>query len=339
MATIKDVAKDTGFSVTTVSRALNGYDDVSEETRRTIRASAERLQYSPNMLARTLVTKKSRTIGLLVTNLKRESAKDNFVFDVLCGITEYVSHNNYEMMLLSTSTSRQKNKTFLQLIQERNLDGVIIQGLKKDDPYLNEAIKSTIPTVLIDIPIENETTGYVTSNQSEGVRTAIKFLYRLGHRKIAFMNGHKYAYVSEVRLKAYLSALQELNITFDDSLLCFGDFEEDIAYHTALNFILNHPDVTAIFCASDVMALGVLRAARELSVKVPEDISIIGFDDILLTKYVTPTISTVAQSPYDLGVSATSLLLKLIDGSHTTHHLIMENELIVRESTSKKKSF
>ncbi|MBC1667347.1 LacI family transcriptional regulator [Listeria welshimeri] len=333
MATIKDIAKDTGFSVTTVSRALNGYSDVNEETRALIRASAKKLQYSPNMLAQSLVTKKSKIIGLLVTDLKRESVKDNFVFEVLCGVSEYVATVDYEMILISTTTSRQRNKTFSQVVGERNLDGVIIQGLKKDDPYLTEAVASTLPTVLIDIPIENTTTGYVTSNQGDSVKTAIKYLSRLGHQKIAFMNGHKHAYVSEIRFKAYQEALSEIGIPYDDNLLFYGDFEEEKAYQTAFNFLLARQEVSAIFCASDIMALGVLKAARELQIRIPEDLSIIGFDNILLTSYVSPSLSTVAQNPFELGRVASTIVLDIINQQPSTHHQILKNELIIRESS------
>ncbi|MBC1793718.1 LacI family DNA-binding transcriptional regulator [Listeria booriae] len=333
MATIKDIAKDTGFSITTVSRALNGYSDVNEETRSIIRASAKKLQYSPNMLAQSLVTKKSKTIGLLVTDLKRESVKDNFVFEVLCGVSEYVATIDYEMILISTTTSRQRNKTFSQVVGERNLDGVVIQGLKKDDPYLTEAVASNLPTVLIDIPIENSTTGFVTSDQEDSVKTAIKYLSRLGHRKIAFMNGHKHAYVSEIRFKAYQEALSEIGIDYDEKLLCYGDFEEEKAYQTALNFLLATQGVSAIFCASDIMALGVLQAARELQISVPAELSIIGFDNILLTRYVSPSLSTVAQNPFELGKAAAQLVLEIINETSSDHHLILQNELIVRDSS------
>jgi LacI family transcriptional regulator len=335
LATIKDIAQATGFSVTTVSRALNGYDDVSEHTRLIIRKTAEQLNYIPNILARTLVTKKSKTIGLLVSDLKRESSKDNFVFSVLCGVSEYVAKKDYEMILLSTSTSRQKNKNFLQIIQERNLDGVVIQGLKTDDPYLKEAVESSIPTVLIDIPVENKTTGYVTCNQADGIRTAVKYLVRLGHRKIAFMNGHKQAYVCKIRLDAYRSTLKTLNIGYDQSLVCDGDFNEDIAYHAALNFLIYHTDVTAMICASDIMALGVLRAARELEIHIPENLSLIGFDNILLTQYVTPSLTTIAQDPYALGISATTLLLNMLSGNTEEKHVVLPSELIIRDSTGK----
>ncbi|MBC1424110.1 LacI family DNA-binding transcriptional regulator [Listeria seeligeri] len=333
MVTIKDIAKDTGFSVTTVSRALNGYSDVNEETRAIIRASAQKLQYSPNMLAQSLVTKKSKIIGLLVTDLKRESVKDNFVFEVLCGVSEYVTTVDYEMILISTTTSRQRNKTFSQVVGERNLDGVIIQGLKKDDPYLTEAVASDLPTVLIDIPIENSTTGYVTSDQVDSVKTVIKYLSRLGHKKIAFMNGHKHAYVSEIRFKAYQESLSEIGIPYDDNLLFYGDFEEEKAYQTAFNFLLARQEVSAIFCASDIMALGVLQAARELRIRVPEDLSIIGFDNILLTRYVSPSISTVAQNPFELGTVASKLVLDIINQKSSEHHQILKNKLIIRESS------
>ncbi len=336
MVTIKDIAKDTGFSVTTVSRALNGYHDVNENTRAIIHASAQKLQYIPNMFAQSLVTKKSKTIGLLITDLKRESVKDNFVFEVLCGVNEYVSQMDYEMVLISTTTARQRNKTFTQVVGERNLDGVIIQGLKKDDPYLTEAVTSELPTVLIDIPIENSSTGYVTSNQEESVKTAIKYLFRLGHEKIGFMNGHKHAYVSETRFKAYRDTLSELNLEFDENLVCYGDFEEEKAYQAALNFLLTTSNVSAFFCVSDIMALGVLKAARELQIEVPEELSIVGFDNILLSRYVSPPLTTIAQNPFELGGAAANLVLDIINNTSSKHYFVLSNELIVRHSSGPK---
>ncbi|MCU9613169.1 LacI family transcriptional regulator [Caldibacillus lycopersici] len=334
MVTLKDLARITGYSVTTVSRALNGYDDVNKETRDIILAAAEKLEYTPNINAQSLVTKRSKTIGFLVSDLKRESAKDNFTFEVLCGISEFVTEAGYEMILLSTSSSKQKNKTFRQIVSERNLEGIIIQGLKKEDPYLQEAIKGSVPTVLVDIPIENETTGYVTSNQHDSVKKAIKYLARLGHRNIAYMNGHKHAYVSEIRYQSYKEGLSEAGLEVDENLVCYGDYEEEKAYRASLDFLLSNPEVTAFFCASDIMALGVLKAAKELKLDVPKDLSIIGFDNILLTQYTSPTLSTIGQKPFELGKRGTELLLEIIQNSSTQRHIIIQNELILRESTA-----
>lgn len=147
------------------------------------------------------------------------------------------------------------------------------------------------------------------------------------------MNGHKHAYVSEIRFKAYQEALAEIGIDFDEKLLCYGDFEEEKAYQIALNFLLATQDVSAIFCASDIMALGVLQAARELQIRIPQELSIIGFDNILLTRYVSPSLSTVAQNPFELGKAAAQLVLEIINKTSSAHHLILQNELIVRESS------
>lgn len=336
MITLKDIAKETGFSVTTVSRALNNYPDVSQKTKKIIQDKANMLNYTPNIIAQNLVMKKSKTIGLLVTDLKREGLKDNFTYEVLCGVTEESMLFDYEIILLTTTSSRQKNKNFQQVVNERKLDGIVVQGLKMDDAYLEEAIHSNTPTVLIDIPIENETTGYVTSNQTTSVFNAILYLYQLGHKNIAFMNGHAQAYVSDIRFNAYKDALDHLKIPFKESFVAHGDYSEEISYQAFINLILQNPKITAIFCASDIMALGVLKAAKELNIKVPENLSVIGFDNILLTQYVTPTLSTIAQHPFILGKEAVSLLISIINNnSETPHHRIINNDFIVRESTSK----
>ncbi|WP_050616645.1 LacI family DNA-binding transcriptional regulator [Bacillus testis] len=334
MVTIKDIAKATGFSITTVSRALNGYLDVNENTRKKIQEVADRLGYSPNMLARGLVMKNSHTVGFLITDLKRSSVKDNFLFQTLCGAMDYLQHLEYELVMLTTTTSKQRNKTYQQLCNERNLDGVIIQGLKTDDPYLQEAKESGKPCVLIDIPAHSSKTGYVTTNQLESAKQATKYLYRMGHRNIAFINGHDSAYVSKERLKGYKQALEECGIDDRPEFVCNGGFDEDQAKQCAISLVLAYPEITAIFCASDVMALGVIKAAREMSIAVPEELSIIGFDNILLSEYVTPSLTTIAQDPYEIGRMAAEMMVSFIEGKETEPIVTLNNQLIVRDSTA-----
>lgn len=170
MTTIKDIARVAGVSVTTVSRALNGYEDVNEGTRRKIMQVAKDLNYSPNILARGLVMNKSKTIGLLVSGLNRQSAKDHFTFEVLSGINECVSEKDYDLVLFSTNSTKQREKTYSQLCRERRVDGVILSGIKTDDPYLQEVIDSDIPCILIDIPIWTDTVGYVTTDNVLGAK-------------------------------------------------------------------------------------------------------------------------------------------------------------------------
>lgn len=338
MATIKDIAKATGFSITTVSRALNGYSDVSEKTRKKIKETAERLNYSPNALARSLVQKKSKTIGLLISGLSREGAKDNFTYEVLCGINDITGLNGYDLVLFSTTTSKQKEKTYTQLCRERSVDGVIIMGMKRSDPYLKEIIESDIPCVLVDIPITTDTVGYVASDHKEGARQAVVHLLKLNHRNIAMINGHSEAYVSELRLEGYMEALAGAGIEFKDEWVVDGKYEEEPARQAALTLLREHPEITAIFCASDIMAIGALKAAEQLNRKVPDQLSIVGFDDIVLASYTTPPLTTIAQDKYQLGVSATELIIDLMEGNQPSDgpKKILENQLVIRYSTAKK---
>lgn len=336
MATLKDISKATGFSITTVSRALNGYFDVNEETKKKIQETAEKLGYSPNILARSLVMKQSKTLGFIVTDLKRESTKDNIMFETLCGISDFLATSDYEFVLLSTTTSKQRNKTYKQLCTERQLDGVIIQGLKMEDPYLQEAVQSHVPCVLIDIPAQGQNIGYVTSNQLESAKQAVKYLHRMGHTEIAFVNGSENAHVSKVRKMGYEEALKELNIKINEEYIVNGDFSEEKAKQVIIPLLITRPEITAVFCASDVMALGVLQAARDLKLKVPEDLSIVGFDNIILSKYVSPPLTTVGQFPYKMGMAAAKMLMNIIEGKQRDNTIEVKNELMVRGSVAAK---
>lgn len=332
MTTIKDIAKASGVSVTTVSRALNGYSDVNEKTRRKIIEVAEVLNYSPNSLARGLVMKKSKTIGLLVSGFNKESIKDNFTFEVLTGINQFAAETDYDLVLFNTNSSKQREKTYAQLCKERRVDGAIIQGIKTDDPYLKEVVDSDIPCVLVDIPIKTENVGYVTTDNVLGAEKAVSYLLELGHRHVAMINGHEFAFVSEERLQGYKNVLKSATIKFRKEWVVNGLFQESAAEEQARILLESFPEITAIFCASDLMALGCIKAAQKLGRTVPEQLSVIGYDDILLASYVTPSLSTIAQNKALLGYSAAKLLIQMLEGEAKPQSIIIETELIERES-------
>ncbi|MDZ5471215.1 LacI family DNA-binding transcriptional regulator [Bacillus sp. 31A1R] len=335
MTTIKDIAKVAGVSVTTVSRALNGYSDVNEKTRQKIMAVAKELKYSPNTLARSLVMNKSNTIGLLVSGLTRSSAKDNFTFKILSGVNEYLSNSGYDLVLFSTTSTKQREKTYTELCRERRVDGVIMQGIKTDDPYLIEVVDSDIPCVLIDIPIESDTVGYVTTDNISGAKKAVQHLLELGHKKIAMVNGHEFAFVSKRRLEGFMEAHHEMNVPVNPSWIVSGAFDEDEAERQALKLLTDFPEITAVFCASDLMALGVIKAAKKLKIDIPTQLSIVGYDDILLASYVSPALTTVAQDIYQMGYKSAELLVQMLQGDAVSHIITLENELKMRESTAK----
>ncbi|MCA0971340.1 LacI family transcriptional regulator [Halobacillus litoralis] len=337
MATIKDIAKLAGVSVTTVSRALNGYSDVNAKTRQRIEEIAKEIEYSPNSLARSLVMNKTKTIGLLVSGLTREGAKDNIVFDVLTGINEFCGAHDYDIVLFNTTTSKQKEKTYAQLCRERRVEGVIVQGIKNDDPYLLEIFDSNIPCVLIDVPVESETAGYVTTDNVDGSMKAVRHLAELGHENIAMMNGHGQAFVSKERLKGFELGMLEADLPIRSEWIVNGEYSESKAQEMGLKLLTAYPEVTAVVCASDLMALGVVRAAEQLGRKVPDQLSVTGYDDITLASYVTPALTTVAQDLFRMGYSAADLLLSILHQTSEERVRLIENELKIRNTTKEIK--
>lgn len=334
MVTIKDIAKHAKVSVTTVSRALNGYYDVSEATRNKIQNIADSLGYSPNLAARSLISKKTKTLGLLLSNITRDSSKDNIAYEVLCGINDQAGENDYDLVLFSTTTQKQQYKSYRTVCQERGVDGVIIMGIRLDDPYLSEIVSSEIPCVLIDIKLEGPQVHYITSDNYNGSLHAVEHLIHHNHRHIALINGHVQADVSLLRYKGYEDALKAYNIPLNTSIIKNGNFSEDGGYACAKDIITNNPEVTAIFCISDLMALGALKAIKELGKKVPEDISLIGFDNISTTEYCNPPLTTVHQQKYEIGSKAATLLIQLLEGKDTPPSVVLPTQLIVRESVA-----
>ncbi|MCQ6267930.1 LacI family transcriptional regulator [Fictibacillus sp. WQ 8-8] len=334
MTTIKDIAKRVGLSITTVSRALNDYYDVSEKTKQRVKQAARDLNYSPNSIARSLVMKKTRTIGLLVSEMFREGVKDNFTYEVLCGINDCSGQHDYDLVLFSTSSAKQKVKTYAQVCRERRVDGVIISGIKTNDTYLKEVVTSDIPCVLIDIPIRSDKVGFITTDSVLGAKTAVEYLIELGHKNIGFMNGHDFAFVSKNRLEGYSQALLENEIIVRSEWIANGAFSEVIAEEKALQMLQNHPEITAIFCASDLMALGVIRAAKKLNLQMPDELSIIGYDDIVLASYVTPALTTISQDKYQMGYQAAEMLISILENQVEPHQRVLNSKLVIRESTA-----
>jgi LacI family transcriptional regulator len=333
VATIKDIAKVAGVSVTTVSRALNGYSDVNEKTRAKIKDVAKELNYSPNVLARSLVVNKTRTIGLIVSELSRAEPKDIFTFEVLRGINDCAGELDYDLILFSTSPAKQKMKTYTQLCRERRVDGAIIQGIRTDDPYLQEVLESNIPCVLIDIPVESDTVAFVSTDNVLGAMQAVEHLIENGHQNIAMINGHNQAFVSQKRLAGYQKALRGASLLFRPEWVVNGEFLEASAEKKAADLLRVYPEITAIFCASDLMALGTLNAAKVIGRKVPEDLSIVGFDDNLLAPYASPALTTIAQNEYQMGFEAAALLVDMLEGKAKSRKKILDSKLIVRGST------
>ena len=334
MVTIKDVARRAGVSITTVSRALNGYPEVSPDTRRRVLAVAREMGYRANAIARSLVTKRTRTLGVLISGLRRDDGAGGFVLELLCGMNDAAADREYELILFHTDPARQRRKSYRDLCHERQVDGVIVMGLRLDDPYLREVLEAEIPCVFIDVALEGANVGYVTSANAEGARLAIAHLARHGHRHVAFVNGHDRADVSRHRMAGVRRSCAELGIPLPSHRVLNGGFDEEQARRAVAELLRHDGEVTAVFCASDRMAIGAIRAARDAGLRVPADLSVVGFDDIVLAQYVTPPLTTVRQRVYEMGAAATELLIGILEGTATSRRVVLDVELVERASVA-----
>ncbi|WP_018131198.1 LacI family DNA-binding transcriptional regulator [Effusibacillus pohliae] len=330
--TIRDVAKAAGVSITTVSRVLNQYADVNPKTRQKVLKVVEKMGYQPNAVARGLVMNRTRTVGLVVSDLTKSRTGHHFMFDVLCGINDRAQELGYDVVLFSTSPTAQRKTTYLEFVRQRRVDGVIMMGIRLDDPYTHEVVEAPIPSVLVDVPLTSSTCSYVTTDNVAGARMATEYLLRLGHRHIGFVNGHQQAAVSQQRLAGYTQALAAAGVPFREEYVYYGNFELVDGANGVQHLKQQHPHISAVFFASDLMALGGMKYIQANGGCVPGDLSIVGFDDIDLASLMQPALTTVRQMRYEMGKSAVDTLLRMLEDGETGKGIVLPPELIVRET-------
>ncbi|MDA9472456.1 LacI family DNA-binding transcriptional regulator [Enterococcus sp. 5H] len=334
-ATIRDVAKVAGVSIATVSKVFNGYSDINQETKEKIFEVAKELDYTPNMAARTLSSKSQQTIALILNEFNF-NRKSTMPLEVLNGVYKFTEQSDFEFVFYGTSTEKQESKTFRQFCNEHNITGAVIQGLKMTDPYYYEIQETSLPTVLIDIVMDNPQVGTVSIDSEAASLEAVNYLISRGHQNIGMINGSRDANVSTLRESGYRQALEKNDLLVNESYVQYANFDEDIAFLITKNLLSSHKEITALFCASDIIAIGAMRAARDMGKKVPEDLSIIGFDDIVLASYVTPTLTSVAQDMETIGFEAAKLLTEIIKDNleEKINHWIIPHDIHYRESVA-----
>ena len=313
-------------------RRSNQYPDVNELTRERIRDIAREMGYTANPIASTLVRKSSSMIGLVMSSWTRDS-RTGFMNEVLSGVYEGITTQGYEVMILPVDTQKQRKKSFSRLIREYHLAGVIIQGLRTDDPYYIEVTRSERPCVLIDMPADGTRFGCVMSDNRTASREAVLYLISLGHRCIAHIAGTSQAWVSSIRKDGYKAALADRGIPYNPALVIDGMYSENAAYSAAGKLLREHPEITAVFSASDVMAMGVFRAAKEVGRRVGEDLAVVGFDDVVWASLVSPSLTTVRQDFHRMGFKAAEMLHALVSGSGEGTSALIPHELVIRESS------
>lgn len=330
-ATLRDVARVSGYSVTTVSRALNGHSDVNVETRAKIEQVARQLHYYPNRVAQQLVTRKANVIGLY--SLDRETFQNQFITLMISGMMDEATKHDFNLLLFAT----QRLDTAQEVVNQcahRGLGGAVISGLRVNEPLIANLPKTDFPIVLIDVPIAGPRATYVSVNNVLGATQAIDHLVELGHRSIGFINGHNEAWVSRQRLLGYEQGLAKHQITPESTYVFEGDFSKESGRQGAQVLLSRHPEITALFVASDLMATGAVEQLHAMGFQVPEQVSVVGFDDQDFCTHVSPSLTTVRQDMYRFGRKAAQELIMMIGDEHyVPNHLDLSTVLVPRASS------
>ncbi|GGU79626.1 LacI family transcriptional regulator [Pseudomonas laurentiana] len=330
MATIKDVAALAGISYTTVSHVLNKTRPVSEQVRLRVEAAITELNYVPSAVARSLKARSTATIGLLVPN-----SVNPYFAELARGIEDACERNGYCVILCNSDDNPKKQRNYLRVLLEKRIDGLIVASVGEDGDLLESLSTVCTPMVIVDRALEGVEADLVRIDHEQGAYMATRHLLELGHRDIACINGPADTSVARMRLAGFTRALAEAGVSVGENRVVDSDFTGFGGYGAAAKLLGgNRP--SAIFAANDMIGIGVLRAAAERSICVPSELSVIGFDDIQLSQYVYPALTTVGQSIRELGEIAVERLLHRISGSTggAVEQRIVTPSIVVRESTA-----
>ena len=334
-ATIRDVAKKAGVSITTVSKALNDYPDVNPETRSRIQEIARQMNYVPNVAGRSMGGRVDKVIGLLINDL-RPIDPSGSVYGILSGVCHACQDNNIEFILMTTDSRQQTQRTLKVLCLRKQLTGLICAGFRLHDPYLQQLDEIDIPCAFIDIRTDNPDVLDVTMDNERAAYEAVSFLIKNARQNIALVNGGPDADVSILRGSGYRWALEEAHLPVRPDRMLSANFDASMAYQKTKELLDRDPAVDALFCASDLMALGACRAIEEKGLTVGEQIAVVGFDDIPVARYLYGGLTTIRQDFYLMGYMAGKAIYQKIEGQHDVHVDHMMYELVVRGSARGK---
>ncbi|MBZ4665521.1 LacI family DNA-binding transcriptional regulator [Mahella sp.] len=309
-ATIKDVAALAQVSVGTVSRYLNGYE-VSEVNKRKIEEAVRRLDFKLNPVARSLKTSKSMTVAVVVPALANV-----FSMSIIEGIERHLDQYGYSVIVCDSQSDVQKEKAKLQFVKDKYVDGVVIMPTGSDGTHITEVLGDEIPAVLMDRLVENAKLDAVLVDNVNAVYQAVERLITLGHRRIGMITGPKHIYTARERQEGYRRVFVDYNLPMDESLIRYGDYTEDTGYKLINELMRLECPPTAVFVANYEMTIGAIMAVNEAGIQIPDQLSLIGFDQLELSKIIRPSLSVVVQPMAEIGQKAAEMLYQRMRGSH-----------------------
>lgn len=332
---IKKVAKRAGVSTATVSRVLGEYPGVKEATRESVLKAVSDLNYEVNAVARSLRQNRTYTIGIIVENVLSQ-----FYSIIAKSVEDVANKSGYNLILCNGDESPDKELKYLKLLKSNRVDGIILTPTGKNAEYINGLIESKTKVVLLDRKIDGIDCDAVLVDNKNGAYVAVKHLLEQGYRKIAIINGFVDRTTGRDRLEGYLKALKEANIPIDDDLIKIGNFKEISGINLSRELLESSNRPEAIFIANIDMTLGALLTIKEMGLKIPDDISILGFDDPDWNKILDPPLTAVSQPVYNIGSIAAEMLINKIEGKEESINkkpliITLKTNLIIRSSTQK----
>ncbi|WZL71598.1 LacI family DNA-binding transcriptional regulator [Clostridiaceae bacterium 35-E11] len=330
--TIKDVARKAGVSISTVSRVINNSKPVSSEIRQKVLKVIEETGYTPNPVARSLVMRKSQLIGVVVPDISNA-----FIGEILSGIEEIGKMYGYDIILCSTYGDVEQELRYLNLLTAKQVEGIIFMTWKLEDRLVAYLVDTDIPVVLIN---RNTSKLHIPSVSIDNFKAAYEmttYLIENGHKNIALIrNSLDLDAFGLAQYKGYKKALQEHGIEVDENLVKYGHFKLEKSYEIVQNYVNNNTLPTAIFATSDVMAIGAINCLLDNGYKVPDDVSVVGFNDIKLASIYRPNLTTIHQPLYDIGAVAIRMIVKKINNEEIDSDIvILPHKLVERKSSQK----
>jgi LacI family transcriptional regulator len=329
MITIRDVAQHAQVSVTTVSHVINGTRFVSEDAQARVRAAIEALNYVPSAVARSLKSSRTHTVGMMIPN-----NSNPYFAEIIRGIEDTCFAAGFNVILCNSDDDPHKQAAYVRVLSEKQVDGLIVLSSGGDPELLDTLRSASMPQVVVDREIDDLAADLVEVDHEGGARVAVEHLVCLGHRHIACIAGPMELSPARQRVQGWRRALEAAGLACDDTMVASGSFTAEGGHEAMRSLLKLQP--SAVFASNDLMAIGAICAASDAGLRVPQDLSVIGFDDIALAAYSNPPLTTIAQPKHQTGeLAARMLMQRIAKPERALQREILRPSLVVRRSTAK----